>query len=327
MATNPKAHFEFFCEKITVGELKPNILIIKLGAMGDVVRTTPLLHVLEGNVYWVTHEGSVPLLPQSHISYISPIEKAYYLKDVYFDTVICLDDEIEAAKLATSVKRRVLIGSYLNDKEQVKYTESSAEWFDLGLISRFGKEEADTLKRKNTKTYQEMLFNMIGRKFNAEEYLINIKEVKYTTRNKECLIGIERRAGNRWPMKAWNKYEELSESLEAEGYQTRFLEQREQLFSYIQDINDCDIIVSGDTLTLHLALALKKPNIAIFTCTSPVEIYGYERMVKIVSPLLEKYFYKRDYCLEPINAISLETVYDSVKSLVRTNTLANKIHC
>ena len=31
-----------------------NVLIIKLGATGDVVRTTPLLHRLKGSVTWIT---------------------------------------------------------------------------------------------------------------------------------------------------------------------------------------------------------------------------------------------------------------------------------
>ncbi|MEI9910173.1 MAG: hypothetical protein WDO71_11120 [Bacteroidota bacterium] len=40
-----------------------NILIIKTGAAGDVVRTTSLLNVLSGNIYWVTSEGNKWLLP------------------------------------------------------------------------------------------------------------------------------------------------------------------------------------------------------------------------------------------------------------------------
>jgi hypothetical protein len=44
-------------------------------------------------------------------------------------------------------------------------------------------------------------------------------------------------------------------------------------------------------LALHIALALKKKVVALFTCTSWHEIHGYGRMEKIVSPLLEKYFY------------------------------------
>jgi ADP-heptose:LPS heptosyltransferase len=31
-----------------------NTLIIKTGAIGDVVRTTSLLNVIAGNIYWIT---------------------------------------------------------------------------------------------------------------------------------------------------------------------------------------------------------------------------------------------------------------------------------
>jgi len=33
-----------------------NILIIKTGAAGDVVRTTSLLNILKGNIYWIVDE-------------------------------------------------------------------------------------------------------------------------------------------------------------------------------------------------------------------------------------------------------------------------------
>jgi len=31
-----------------------NILICKTGALGDVVRTTPILRVINGNIFWLT---------------------------------------------------------------------------------------------------------------------------------------------------------------------------------------------------------------------------------------------------------------------------------
>ena len=37
-------------------------LIIKLGATGDVVRTTPLLRRLDGKVSWITAENNLALL-------------------------------------------------------------------------------------------------------------------------------------------------------------------------------------------------------------------------------------------------------------------------
>src|SRR5882762_10080783 len=38
-----------------------SVLIIKLGATGDVVRTTPLLRRLDGPVSWITAENNVAL--------------------------------------------------------------------------------------------------------------------------------------------------------------------------------------------------------------------------------------------------------------------------
>ena len=37
-------------------------LIIKRGATGDVVRTTTLLHILSGEIYWITDENNSTLL-------------------------------------------------------------------------------------------------------------------------------------------------------------------------------------------------------------------------------------------------------------------------
>jgi len=39
-----------------------SVLIIKLGATGDVVRTTPLLRRLDGPVSWITAKSNLPLL-------------------------------------------------------------------------------------------------------------------------------------------------------------------------------------------------------------------------------------------------------------------------
>ena len=48
--------------------------------------------------------------------------------------------------------------------------------------------------------------------------------------------------------------------------------------------------------------------VSIFTCTSPWEIYGYGLQKKIVSPLLEKFFYKRGYDRSATTAITVEEV-------------------
>jgi ADP-heptose:LPS heptosyltransferase len=74
-------------------------------------------------------------------------------------------------------------------------------------------------------------------------------------------------------------------------------------------------VICGDTLAMHLGLALGKRVVALFTCTSPWEIYGYGRLAKVVSPLLERFFYQRQYSVEPGDTISVAAVMESFRSL------------
>ena len=292
------------------------ILIIKLGALGDVLRTTSLLRVLKGDIFWVTEKSAVPLLPADKLKIIE-IDETEALSNLFFDLILCLDDDYEAASLATILKKKMLIGSYIDDNNSLTYTDSSREWFDMGLISRLGKEKADTIKKANKKTYQEIIFRMCGKKFNEEEYLLNQNLLKPRKQESRTIIGIEARAGDRWPMKQWNKWQELASTLESDGCEIRFFRKRQKIADYVQDINECDLVICGDTLAMHIALFLKKRIVAIFICTSPSEIYDYGRMVKITSPFLEKVFYRRDYISEAVDAISVETVYQAARDSLR----------
>ena len=93
------------------------ILIIKLGAMGDVLRTTSLVPALKEKypnckIDWVTKENSLDLLKNnSHIGDIFTIEKTPELEKKY-DLGINFDDEESACKLATEAQKGKLIGAY-----------------------------------------------------------------------------------------------------------------------------------------------------------------------------------------------------------------------
>jgi hypothetical protein len=52
--------------------------------------------------------------------------------------------------------------------------------------------------------------------------------------------------------------------------------------------------------------------ITLFTCTSPWEIHDYGVQRKIVSPLLEEFFYKRDYDRRATTAITVKEVLSAV---------------
>lgn len=290
------------------------VFIIKLGALGDVIRTTPLLRVLDGEITWLTSTLALPLLKGSPlISRLLAVDESACQLDRKYDLVVNLEDDVASAKLAAAVAAGAIVGPYLDgDGEGVTYGASSSEWFDMSLSSRFGRQRADALKIRNRKTYQEMVFTAVGRTFSGEDPVWN---VPLRTAEVPGLIGFEERAGGVWPNKRWNRYGELAGRLEALGYRSKFFKQRESVIEYAEDINECEFVICGDTLAMHIALALGKRVVALFTCTSPHEIYGYGRLGKVVSPLLERYFYQREYAPEAANAIATADVEECFRTI------------
>jgi hypothetical protein len=59
---------------------------------------------------------------------------------------------------------------------------------------------------------------------------------------------------------------------------------------------------------MHFALGTGTWCVSLFTCTSPWEIHDYGVQRKIVSPLLEEFFYKRGYDRRATIAITVEEV-------------------
>lgn len=287
-------------------------LIIKLGALGDVIRTTPLLRVLDGDITWVTSTMALPLLAGNPlISKLVVMDAPGFHLDRNYDLVVNLEDDMPAAQLASAVAAGSIVGPYLNGSD-VTYNTSFSEWFDMSLSSRYGREKADELKLRNRKTYQEMIFAALGMTFAGEDPVLNLPSRKTLAPG---LIGIEERAGGVWPNKRWNRYRDLAGRLETLGYRTKFFQQRESVIDYADDINECEFVICGDTLAMHIALALGKRVVALFTCTSPHEIYGYGRLGKVVSPLLERHFYKREYSPEPADAIATADVEDCLRAI------------
>src|SRR5438552_9820832 len=77
-----------------------NVLIVKLGATGDVVRTTPVLCRLSGPVTWITAAKNGVLLDglSDNLRHFSWEERARAL-DVPYDLAINLEDTLEVAML------------------------------------------------------------------------------------------------------------------------------------------------------------------------------------------------------------------------------------
>ncbi|PIR15193.1 MAG: hypothetical protein COV48_15740, partial [Elusimicrobia bacterium CG11_big_fil_rev_8_21_14_0_20_64_6] len=234
------------------------ILIIKLGALGDVLRTTPLLRRLDGRVTWVTRREAFPLLSGNpRIERLVPVEAGDEVRARAYDLVINFDEDDLACRLASTVRARRRVGAGVRDGAKT-YCAASAPWFDMSLISRLGLEAADRLKARGRASYQDYLFRACGLRFRGEEYMLSLRPVRIDER----LVALERRVGLTWPAKAWTGFPELSTDLRAEGFVASTLRRRRRLEDYLEDINRCGLLVTGDTLAMHVALALRKKVVA-----------------------------------------------------------------
>lgn len=290
-----------------------NVLIVKLNATGDVVRTTPLLHRLEGSVTWVTADRNVPLLHglRPNLRCV-PWSRRDEALDAAYDLVISLEDDAETARFVQATRHRQLFGAYLDGDGGVCYSDESRAWFDMSLISRFGRQRADELKYRNRTTYQELVFGGLGYRFDGDPYLL-----PQPVSTRSCGdVAIAPVAGPVWPMKNWIHYEALKRRLEGEGLCVNVLPQRDCLLEHLGDIAGHRCLVGGDSLPMHLALGVGTQCVTLFNCTSPWEIHDYGLQTKIVSPLLGEYFYKRGLDPRATAAITLDEVFDAVMARV-----------
>lgn len=286
-----------------------NTLIIKLGATGDVVRTTPLLEKLGEQITWITDAKNLSLLRGLKTRLRSlPWEQRSAVAHVRYDLVINLEDTLESGQFVRSLKYDRIFGAFLNADGQLVYTDDSRGWFDLSLISRFGKQKADRLKLENRRTYQDLIFDGMGFEFGGENYLLPQPAKTYLTGD----IAISPKAGAVWPIKNWAYYAELKRELEGKGLVVNVLPERATLLEHLGDVRQHRCLVSGDSLPMHFALGTGTRCVTIFNCTSPWEIFGYGVQRQITSPLLAEFFFKRGMDERATGAISLEEVFDAV---------------
>ena len=286
-----------------------NVLILKLGATGDVVRTTPLLSRLDPQITWLTAPKNTVLLENSadNLRCFS-WEQRQLVPDILYDLIINLEDSLEVGSHVKTLQTTQLFGAYVDSQNNLRYTDDSRGWFDLSLISSYGREQADRLKLENRRTYQELIFDGLGFHFSGEPYLL--PGPIETDLSGDVAIAAD--AGDVWPMKKWANYDRLKHELEAEGLTVNVLPKRRSLLEHLCDVRNHQCLVGGDSLPMHFALGTQTRCVTLFTCTSPWEIYGYAVQKKIISPLLEEFFYKRGYDHRATTAINVEEVLSAV---------------
>ena len=177
-----------------------NVLIVKLGAAGDVVRTTTVLRWLSGQITWLTEAKNTVLLEgvKEGLKCVS-WEQRNQTKGTPYDLVINLEDTHDVGSFLELLEYKQLFGAYLDSGRSLRYTDDSRPWFDLGILSRYGKEKADEFKYENRRSYQELIFEGLGWRFEGERYYLP----EPTKTGLKGDVAIAPQAGPIWPMKNW----------------------------------------------------------------------------------------------------------------------------
>jgi heptosyltransferase II len=299
-----------------------NVLIIKLGAAGDVVRTTALLTRLSGQITWLTKAKNTVLLKgvKQGLTCVS-WEQRDQAKSTAYDLVINLEDTQEVGSFLKLLRYKQLFGAYLDLHNALRYTDDSRPWFDLGMLSRHGRQQADQLKYENRRTYQELIFESLGWEFKGERYCLP-GPAKTGLKGD---VAIAPQAGSIWPMKNWAYYGDLERTLKRNGLIVNVLPKRSSVLEHLGDVSSHRCLVSGDTLPMHLALGSEVRCVSLFTCTSPWEIHDYGVQRKIVSPLIKEFFYKRGFAERATTAISLDEVMAAVLEQFDASSTPNAV--
>ncbi|MBI5072402.1 glycosyltransferase family 9 protein, partial [Candidatus Woesearchaeota archaeon] len=295
-----------------------DILIIKLGALGDVLRTTFVARGFKEKypsctITWLTKENASEILANnSFIDTLLVWGQRHSLLAQHFDLVLSLDDEEEVCAFASSLSFNKLQGAFLEDGKR-RYTPGVAAWFGMGLLrpeELGGKQEADRLKAGNRKTFQEIYAGMLAiETVSSSRPVLNltVDELHYGERfldasqipSSHTIIGINPGAGIRWVLKMLSveKTAAVCNALAEQpnvtilllgGLDERdrnlqikqvcpasniiFVEPTAHIKEFASIINLCDIMITADSLALHISHALAKYTLAFFGPTSPWEI-------------------------------------------------------
>lgn len=330
------------------------ILIIKLGAMGDVLRTTFLLEGLkaiypESSVSWIVNAKNSEVLEGN--KFINEIvindEKiSVYLINNYFDIVINLDLAPESLALAKLSNYGNILGYTLDGKRKIAPSNAfAADWLKMSAY--------DKLKKANIFTYQYWMSKITGIPKDNYEIIVPLskpsleKAAKFLKTNNisagKKIIGINPGAGKRWKLKKWRTegFVETAKYFSSKGHTVLLLggkEDEEDINAILKErlpnvfstgtdnpvadffamINLCDIILCGDTMALHAAAGLKKNIVALFGPTSLPEIEVYGRGTKIRSSKECAGCYKQECNIADncMEAISDKEVIDAVEKYI-----------
>jgi len=316
------------------------ILIIKLGAIGDVIRTTPLLLKLreehpDAEVTWLTYSPDV--LSRDWVNRIldASIENVEWLKAASFDWLINLDKDRLAIALAQEIHADRKSGFTMDDYGKARPVSEKAEehkWL-TGLW--------DDVSRANTKHYVQEVFEICGYRFGDEPYILEDKgdaSVDWNIDASKPVVGLNTGCGGRWVSRLWpdDYWIELARKCLQSGYEVVLLGGGQEhaknqtiaqksgakyfghfdLTTFIHLVNQVDLVVTAVTMAMHLAIGLKKKLVLFNNIFNKYEFHLYGRGVILEPEKACDCYYSPECEANCIETLRVGTVFDAVASLL-----------
>lgn len=293
------------------------VLVIKLDALGDVLRTSSLLPAIVAKhdhpyVAWLTRPGAaaeivrmVPLVDEC--IELTP-EGVARVSAGGWTKIYSLSNDLPSAALATAAagngRYDVVIGYDLVSGLIRPTNDAARRWLELAAFDR--------LKHENTLTWQQHMLAIIGSDQPPARPCLGVVPARRSRfRDGHPVIAIVVGTGSRWPKKMLDEVQiiDLIEAVEhcrpdadivliggpAEREKAGRIVLRTGINMQITDtipslvdaLAQVDVLVCGDTLAMHIATAIGLRAVVLFGPTSVNEIETYGLLDKIATPELD----------------------------------------
>ena len=230
-----------------------------------------------------------------------------------------------ASRLGGSPGEGRISGAHLDAHGARRYTSDVAPWFDMGLLSVHGKREADRLKLVNRESHPAIFARMLGIEMGEPELVLPRESVRFAedfTRRTELrgrgpVIALNTGAGGRWESKKLpeertielavalarardgrlsfllcggpeeaQRNARIGKGLSARKVRWVDAGTKNTLLQFAALLAQCDLVITSDSLALHLALTQKVPILAFFAPTPAheIELYGRGETVASTAP-------------------------------------------
>lgn len=328
-----------------------NIVLIHLGAMGAVVRSTALLAPIKrkypsSRITWIT-ESPMHKLLQDHplIDRVltTSAQDLCIARTMDYEIGFIVDKSQLACGIAQELKIDMSFGFTVDAQSGaiLPATWHAQELWEIGL--------SDQKKFfENQKTENQLVAEALGLSWKRDDYdvRLNYQEIKKAERSrhewrldaKQPIIGFNTGCGPLMPAKKWTPefHRQVLKACLAIGYQNLVLlggpddqitnqaiakdlpviqsSTDQGIRTGAQNILACDIVVTGDSLGMHLAIAMKKHVIAWFGPSCEVEIDLFDRGEKLLAEVGCSPCWKKDCQKSPMcyDRVALEQVMASI---------------